>query len=117
MISGYFKVNFTVKSITPFLLPTKLDSLQRTVRRWRRQIPLLKLLWKTLTVVIEKQASLPQWYKDLERQGIKRQSWRYCYRPLDMIRTILSPQPSWFGIWKTTCLDSTNSSYFHIPRE
>ena len=68
-------------------LPWKLDSLKRQIRR---HVPLLKLLRKPLTVVIEKQPSLPQQQKGMQRQRIERQAWQYWYDPLDLVRTILS---------------------------
>ena len=68
-------------------LPNKLDSLKRQVRR---HIPLLKLLRKALAVIVEKQPSLPQRQKGLDRQRIERLSWQYWYDPIDLIRTILS---------------------------
>ncbi|KAF6223757.1 hypothetical protein HO173_013218 [Letharia columbiana] len=68
-------------------LPLKLDTLKRQIRR---HIPLLQLLRKPLTVMIEKQPSLPQREKGMQRQSIERQAWQYWYEPLDLIRTILS---------------------------
>ena len=68
-------------------LPLKLDSLKRQVRR---HIPLLKILRKPLAVVIEKQPSLPQRQKGMQRQRIERMSWQYWYDPCDLIRTILN---------------------------
>ena len=68
------------------LLPLKLDTLKRQIRR---HIPLLRLMRKPLTVVIEKQPSLPQGQKG-ERQRIERTAWQYWYDPVDLIKTILS---------------------------
>lgn len=68
-------------------LPLKLDTLKRQVRS---HMPLLQLMRKPLTVIIEKQPSLPQGEKKAERQRIERQSWMYWYDPLDLIRNILA---------------------------
>ena len=69
-------------------LPKKLDSLKRQVRR---HIPLLKLYRKPLTVVVDKQPSLPEHQKgEQQRQSIERKAWQYWYDPLDLVRTILS---------------------------
>lgn len=68
-------------------LPSKLDTLKKQIR-WH--MPLLKLFRKPLAVTIEKQPSLPQREKSMERQRIERMSWMYWYDPLDLIRTILA---------------------------
>lgn len=68
-------------------LPLKLDTLKRQVR-WH--IPLLRLMRKPLPVTIEKQPSLPQRQKGVQRQIIERMAWQYWYDPFDLVRTILS---------------------------
>ena len=45
---------------------------------------------KALAVTVEKQPSLPQREKCMERQRIERLAWMYWYDPIDLVRTILS---------------------------
>ena len=67
----------------------KLNILKRYVRR---HISLLKLFWKFLKIVIEKQSFLSERKKnqDIDKQRFKRMNWIYWYDFLNLIQTILS---------------------------
>ena len=68
-------------------LSLKLNSLKRQIRR---HVSLLKLIRKTLSIIIEKQSSLVVRKKEKRKQRIERLVWQYWYDLVDFIRTILS---------------------------
>ena len=65
----------------------KLDTLKCQVHR---HLSMLWLMWKSLSVLIDKQSSLPTEDKDKARTSITRIFWQYWYDSFDLVQQILS---------------------------